>query len=225
MSGKRTDMTDNYFSVRMEAQYDRLNRNKVRNFREMVTQAVKGQTVCAGSSLTEYFPINEMLMNAGVQKIVYNRGIAGYTIAQYDAVLDCVLDLEPSKLFINIGSNDLNLPGDTIGNLISGYRRMLLRIRQALPDCKITVMAYYPCCKPDEGTPVAPGKIARTMENVNAANAEVEKLARGLGCDFINVNAPLMDEEGFLRQELALDAIHFSAAGYEKIFPLLAPLF
>lgn len=173
----------------------------------------------------EYFPINEMLMNAGIQKIVYNRGIAGYTIAQYDAVLDCVLDLEPSKLFINIGSNDLSLPGDTIGNLISSYRNLLQRIQKALPDCKITVMAYYPCCKPVEGAPVAPGKIPRTMENVNAANTEVEKLARELGCDFINVNEPLMDEEGYLRQELALDAIHFSAAGYEKIFPLLAPLF
>ncbi len=87
----------------------------IRNYRELNQIAVKGQTVCAGSSLMENFPINEMLMNLGCTKKVYNRGVGGFTIDEYNEVLDVVLDLEPSKLLINIGSNDLSLPGDTMG--------------------------------------------------------------------------------------------------------------
>ncbi len=40
----------------------------IRNYRELNQIAVKGQTVCAGSSLMENFPINEMLMNLGCTK-------------------------------------------------------------------------------------------------------------------------------------------------------------
>ena len=106
-----------------------MNERKIRNYKEQNVRAQRGRTVCAGSSLMENFPINEMLMTRGSHAVVYNRGISGFTIQDYDAALDtCVLDLAPSKLFINIGSNDLNLPGDTLGNLERGYRALLQRI-------------------------------------------------------------------------------------------------
>lgn len=200
-------------------------RKKVRRYRELNQMAAKGQTVCAGSSLMELFPINEMLMNRGSSKMVYNRGIGGFTIDEYDEVLDvCVLDLKPSKLFINIGSNDLNLPGDTIGNLIAKYRKLLLRVKEALPDCQITLIAYYPCRKLRPNDLTLPGKIARTMENVNLANERVQQLAEELGCAFLNLNKPLLNEEGHMREEFAVDQIHLSPAGYAEILPLLEPL-
>ena len=45
------------------------------------------------------------------------------------------------------------------------------------------------------------GNIVRTMENVNLANEKVRALAEELGCAFLNLNAPLMDEDGYLRLE------------------------
>ena len=218
-------MTNEEYFEKRRAEIDAQNAHKLRMYRESNKVAVKGQTVCAGSSLMELFPVEEFVMNSRSGKIVYNRGMSGFTISQYDAALnECVLELEPSKLFINIGSNDLNLAGDTIENLITGYRKLLIRVKNALPECRITLMAYYPCCKPKEGAVTPPGRIARTMENVNRANERVEQLAMELECGFINLNAPLLDEEGFLREELALDAIHFSADGYAEIFPMLEPL-
>lgn len=200
-------------------------RKKIRRYRELNRAARKGQTVMAGSSLMELFPINELLMNRGSSKIVYNRAVSGFTLDEYDAVLDvCVLELAPSKIFINIGSNDLNLPGDTVGNLIKKYRALLLRIKDALPACRITLIAYYPCRKPQPDDLILPGRIARTMENVNLANEQVKLLAAELDCDFINLNAPLLNSEGYLKEEYAVDALHFSPAGYEAILPLLEPL-
>lgn len=199
-----------------------MDRDKLRKYRELNAMAVKGQTVCAGSSLMENFPINEMLMDLGSTKRVYNRGMSAYTIDRYAQVLDIVLDLEPSRLIINIGSNDLSLPGDTIENMIEKYRALLLRIRQALPRCAIVMLAFYPCREEASGYP-DDGRIPRTMANVNLANRRVSELAQELGCTYLDCNAPLLDEEGFLRREFMTDPIHFSPNGYREVLKLLEP--
>ncbi len=218
-------MTDQEYLERRMAEFDAENQRKIQRYRELNQAAKKGATVCAGSSLMELFPLNELLMSAGSTKTAYNRGVAGYTIDQYDKVLDaCVLELEPSKLIINIGSNDLNRGGDTIENLIRGYRALLLRIKEALPECRITLLAYYPCRKPRPEDRVLPGRIARTLENINEANRRVEVLAKELGCGFADISEPLKNEEGYLREDYAVDAIHFSPTGYAAILPLLEPL-
>lgn len=202
--------------------FAKMDREKLRKYRELNAAAPKGQTVCAGSSLMENFPINELLMNMGSAKKVYNRGMSAYTIDQYDKVLDIVLDLEPSKLFINIGSNDLSIPGDTIGNMIIKYRALIRRIQAALPNCAITMLAFYPCREEDGGAPME-GRVPRTMANVNLANERVKALAAELGCAYLDCNAPLLDEEGFLRKEYMTDPVHFSPAGYVEVLKILEP--
>ncbi len=202
--------------------FAKMDGEKLRKYRELNAVAPKGQTVCAGSSLMENFPINELLMNLGSTKKVYNRGMSAYTIEQYDQVLDIVLDLEPSKLFINIGSNDLNLPGDTIGNLITKYRALIQRIQAALPQCAITMLAFYPC-RPDDGGFKMEGRVPRTMEGVNLANQRVKELAEELGCAYLDCNAPLLDGEGFLKEEFMTDPIHFSPMGYVEVLKILEP--
>ena len=198
--------------------------NLIRNYRELNRTAKKGKTVLAGSSLMEFFRVNEMLMSRDNLKTVYNRGVAGMTISEYDAVLDIVLDLQPSKILINIGSNDLNLPGDTVNNLIRLYRELLLRLKKELPECNITVLAYYPCLKGAGKIPPLPGRIPRTLEIVNEANVQVEALTKELGLSFVNLNGAVAGEDGYLNPEYALDEIHFSQAGYEKVLDLMEPL-
>ena len=198
--------------------------NLIRNYRELNRTAQKGKTVLAGSSLTEYFRINEMLMSRGNTKTVYNRGVAGMTVAEYDKVLDIVLDLKPSKILSNIGTNDLNLPGDTVNNLIRDYRNLLIRLKNELPDCDITLLAYYPCRKGPGGTSPVPGQIPRTLERIEEANVRVKALAQELDLKFVDLNSAVAGEDGYLKAEYALDSIHFSQAGYEKVLDLLEPL-
>ncbi len=194
--------------------------DKIRNYRELNKVALKHQIVLAGSSLMDYFPVNELLMDMGITTPVYNRGIASFTVSQYDEVFDVVLDLEPSKLFINIGTNDLNRAGDTIGNLMRKYRALLEKTRAALPQCQITCLAYYPCLEPVEPE-TREGRIARTNENVCKANEEVKKMCEEMGFGFLDLNGPLKDENGHLKKELALDQLHFSAAGYVEVLKQL----
>ena len=194
--------------------------DKVRNYRELNRVATKGETVLAGSSLMDYFPVNELLMDAGITRKVYNRGILSLTVEQYDEVLDVVLDLEPSRIFINIGTNDLSRGGDTIGNLMRRYRAMIHRIKKTLPECEITCLAYYPCLPPDHPE-IRPGRISRTMESVRKANLEIEEMCRQENLRFLDLNEPLYDANGDLKEELSLDQIHFSAEGYIRVFDQL----
>ncbi len=81
--------------------------NKLRvSFVKQNKTAKKGQIVFVGSSLMEIFPIEKMQKSLGLDKVIYNRGIRATTTADLLKSIDiCIFDLEPSKIFINIGTN------------------------------------------------------------------------------------------------------------------------
>lgn len=219
METKQPPMPD--FGARMREE----NNKKVENYKYLNQAARKGQIVFTGSSLMEQFPLNELMMSAGIQKVAYNRGFGGYITTQLLEVLDdCILDLEPSKLFINIGTNDLDLMDDPIGNLVKNYREILNRIRRRLPECEIIMLAYYPVCRESKGgfTP-PPGKRMRTKEAVDEGNAAVKALAEEFGIPFISVNHVLKDADGYLKPEFASDSIHMWPNAYQLILEELKP--
>lgn len=53
-----------------------------------------------------------------------------------------------------------------------------------------------------------PCLLIRTNEKINAANEQVAELAAKYGQKFINVNAPLMDEQGRLKEEYTIEGMH-----------------
>ena len=145
-----------------------------------------------------------------------------HTTELLEVLDDCVLALEPSKLFINIGTNDLDLSEDPIPALIENYRKILQRIRQRLPECEIIMMAYYPVCREPKGfTP--PDKRPRTKEVVDLGNGAAAELAKEFSCQFINVNHVLADADGYLKPELASDSIHMWPNAYQLILEELKP--
>ena len=61
--------------------------------------------VFAGDSITEYFPIHELLTST---MPLYNRGVHGIDSLQFlEHLSSQILDLAPSKVFLLIGVNDL----------------------------------------------------------------------------------------------------------------------
>ena len=87
-------------------------KNTVHNYKILNETVKKGQIVFVGSSLMEQFPVNEMQLALGIDQIIYNRGVSGTTTSELMANMEtCIFDLEPSRLFINIGSNDISSYG------------------------------------------------------------------------------------------------------------------
>ena len=208
------------FIQEMMENFDHEKEKKLTNFRSQNAFIQKGQTLFTGSSLMEQFPIAEFCLNEGLP-IVYNRGIGGYTTDEFLAAIGpMLLDLEPTKLFINIGTNDIrDMPEgeDWLSHLSSNYRKICEIIREKLPDTVVYMMAYYPVnpCRNN------PGLQVRTNEAIARANEMVCALASEFGFQYIDVNDGLKDEQGNLQIEHTLDGIHFDAAAYRTVFERL----
>lgn len=195
--------------------------DKLERYRILNRNVRKGEILFTGSSLMEQFPINELLMTNGMDQIIYNRGIGGFTttdMLQY--MEEMVFGTEPSRIFINIGTNDIGSPDYQLESLMERYEEIISRIQERLPEAEINMMAYYPVNETDKVPEGEWGKTAfvtRTNENIGIANAAVEKLAAKKGCRFINANAGLTDERGKLKKEFTIEGIHMYANGYQVV--------
>lgn len=200
-----------------QAQLDRI--KKAEKFREENKRALPGKIVCAGSSLMEMFPINKFLAETGNETVIYNRGIGGYQTKDLLENLDvCVLDLKPSRLFINIGTNDLSWASISIAQLIDSYDRILTEIQRHLPDAEIYVMAYFPVNYEAASPEMRPCLQIRTNVRIGEANKALERLACKHGARYIDINAGLQDEQGRLKAAYTIEGMHVKEEGYRAIF-------
>lgn len=182
---------------------------KIEKFRYLNESAKKGETLFTGSSLMEHFPINELLMDYGMENVIYNRGVGGFkTDDMLEHMEEQIFGTEPSKIFINIGTNDIGAPDYKLEVLIEKYEKILTQIKKRLPETAVYMMAYYPVNEVDKVPEGEWGKTlfaTRTNENIALANKEVEKLADKMGYHYIDVSEGLRDENGRLKKEFTIE--------------------
>lgn len=192
---------------------------KVENYREQNKSAERGQIVFTGSSLMEMFPINKLLEEKGDKTIIYNRGVGGFVSDELLEVIDvCAIELKPSKVFINIGTNDLSWSSIPISRLMDNYDKILTAIETALPGVKIYLMAYYPVNADAADESMKECLKIRTNEKITAANEEVKKLAEKHNQRYIDINANLKDSLGRLKAEYTIEGVHINENGYRAIY-------
>lgn len=192
----------------------------VAGFHDLNLKCSRGGIVFAGSSLMEMFPVEKWSREYADLPPVYNRGVGGYTTQDYLPVIDvCVTELQPRKLFINIGTNDLSDPAETIEAMIARLEQMLSVIIEKVPDIRIYLMAYYPVNAQAASPEMKAVLRIRTNEKIQRANLALQTLAERMGLEYIDVNAPLTDEQGRLKKEYTLEGMHIREEGYRAIFP------
>lgn len=192
---------------------------KLARYREANKTVKHGETVFAGSSLMEMFPINKLLEESGSDKIIYNRGVGGFVSEELWNALDtCILDLKPSRLFINIGTNDLSDPSIPIERMIAVYDKIITAVEQNLPGIRIYLMAYYPVNYEAAAESMKECLRIRTNEKIVLANAEVAALAARHNQRYIDINRNLKDEQGRLKAEYTIEGMHINEDGYRAIF-------
>lgn len=205
----------------------RQDREKLESYRQLNRLAKKGQAVFTGSSLMEQFPLNEMLQGEALPYRVYNRGMSGFVAPQLLQVLDvCVYELAPAHVFLNIGTNDMSRPDYRQEALLACYRRILEEILSHVPGVKLHLLAYYPVNPDLEGQEgwAAEALRHRTNQVLREANQGVEALAREMGAEYLDLNAPLLDDQGRLRSQYTKEGIHLYPAGYQAVLGELLPV-
>lgn len=192
---------------------------KILHYREENKTVKYGQTVFTGSSLMEMFPINKLLEEHNDSMIVYNRGIGGFVSRELLEVIDvCAIDLKPSKIFINIGTNDLSDSSIPISELMENYDKIISEIEARLPETIIYLMAYYPVNYEAADENMKEYLKIRNNEKICIANVEVKKLATKHSQRYININKNLMDEQGRLKAEYTIEGLHINEDGYRAIY-------
>ena len=205
---------------------------KLENYRQQNMYVKPGQILFTGSSLMEYFPISEYWMEENLTEktgcFAYNRGIAGCTTDEFLQAIDIMmLDLEPSVIFINIGTNDITPQEDGsnwLDHLVRNYDEILRIGRESL-DAVFYLMAYYPVCrKVLEQDPLRREKfVLRTKENLALANSEVEALDAKYGAKYIGVNEGLYDEDGDMKEDFTVEGVHMFSEAYRIVLNNLRP--
>lgn len=192
---------------------------KILRYREENKTVKYGQTVFTGSSLMEMFPINRLLAEHNDSMIVYNRGIGGFVSRELlEAINVCAIDLKPSKIFINIGTNDLSDSRIPISELMENYDKIVSKIEAKLPETIIYLMAYYPVNYEAADENMKECLKIRNNEKIRIANVEVKKLAEKHSQRYININKNLMDEQGRLKAEYTIEGLHINEDGYRAIY-------
>ena len=208
----------------MQAMMKRDQANKVRNFHMLNKVAKKGAVLFTGSSLMEQFPISELAAGAGIPGPIYNRGIGGTTTDDFLREIEAVLlELEPGKVFINIGTNDMtkNVYGDGwMDHLEANYEKILQTAKMRIPEAEIYCMAYYPTNLhlPDQEPWALDMLRERTKENIAECNRRVQALAEKYGYHYIDVNDGLTNANGEQKEEYAIDGVHMWADAYVVVF-------
>jgi lysophospholipase L1-like esterase len=185
-------------------------------FRQENRNAEKNGVVFVGDSLIEFFDMQHF---QDARVIVHNRGIAGDTAAGLATHLqDSVFDLEPAKIFLLIGSNDLAFqisPDIVARRLLRIVEDILIHCTDHLDKTALHVLAIPPV---HEGG-VAGERNNMNIQRVNACVRDALRL-RQQG-SYIDIHERLVDAQGRLASRYTTDGLHLNACGYLSLSAML----
>ncbi len=183
--------------------------NELETYRQLNRVARKGGVVLFGSTFAQHIPLGELKQDFEFDCDLYNRSLTDLSVFDVGSVLrDCVVDLEPSKVLIQLGETDLERGFKSISEIVDQYEMILSQIQARVRDCKITIVSV---CNADGN--LFPAEL----------NARLEDLARRTGCQYADIcAAPATEAPGvkafcllkcFFRDRISdYDALHMAIA-------------
>lgn len=193
---------------------------KLKRLIELNKTALHSQVVCTGSSLMEMFPVEKLADELSDGTVIYNRSIGGYVTEELlEHIHEMVTCIEPSKVFINIGTNDLSDSNRELQDIMDRYDNILNEIEANVPNVKIYIMAYFPINYEAASEAMKPCLRVRTNEKINTANEALKVLAaKKPNRRYIDINNGLKDAQSRLKAEYTYEGMHIKEVGYRAIF-------
>ena len=174
--------------------------------------------VFLGDSITDWYDLDKYFEGLPV----VNSVVSGYSTSNIlNNMNKMVYQYNPSKVFILIGINDLELKVDD-DVVVNNIRKIVQGIKKNRRYAKIYVESIYPMNNSDED------KIEGSIINGNRKNSDIidinnklVKLAEEEGVTYIDLYKELVDSDGLLKIEYTVDGLHLSSEGYEKVTEVL----
>ncbi|HSW14082.1 MAG TPA: GDSL-type esterase/lipase family protein [Solimonas sp.] len=164
-----------------------------------------GGVVFLGDSLTHNGRWELMFPDSPVR----NFGIGGERSEHLLTRLQPIISVQPSKIFILIGTNDL-AANRTIDAISADVDTLVERLQAALPGCALHLQTLMP-------------RKQKFAARIRQINTRYQAIATRRGIPCIDLFPAFDDGTGTLRKELTWDALHLSGRGYQVWRDLLAP--
>jgi lysophospholipase L1-like esterase len=167
---------------------------------------IKNEIVFLGNSITDGAEWFELLGN----KKCINRGISADVTEGILIRLDAITKLQPKKIFIMIGVNDLsrNMTPDEI---IVNYSKILTRIRNESPRTMVYVQSVLPV---NPATGMAKSHTNKTPQ-IMELNGKLATLAAEYGYTYIDLFSLMADTNNYLPRSYSVDGLHLSYKAYK----------
>lgn len=139
---------------------------------------------------------------------VENRGIGGDTTLGVLNRLDEVIKLQPTKIFIMIGTNDLCYDRP-IPAIRENYVHILSRLHRELPQTAIYIESVLPF-----NDTLFPSRALRSNDNILELDHEIKELAALYNDPYIDLTPAFTGADKRLLPQYTTDGLHLNPAGY-----------
>ncbi|MEM8985694.1 MAG: GDSL-type esterase/lipase family protein [Pseudomonadota bacterium] len=146
--------------------------------------------------------------------IAVNRGVGGDRVRQVIARFDNVAHMQPKKLFLMIGINDLN-NGASTKSIIEQYEALFDLFKNDIPDTEIYIQSVLPTNEE--------WLFSIALNDVNTLNDYLISASQERGFQYIDVAALFVNESGYLDTAYSNDGIHLAGEAYKLWATLLDP--
>ena len=161
-----------------------------------------GNSITDGGKWMQLFPTMNTI----------NQGISGDVTDGILARINAVTALQPQKVFLLIGTNDL-ARGKTVSHVAKNIEKIIVKIQEQSPKTVLYLQSVLPV-NPNIGKKFSGHK--SNVEKINQLNKELQKVASEKDIDYINIHKPFSDKNGFLKAKYTHDGLHLTEKGYEK---------
>lgn len=176
--------------------------------------------VFVGDSITQEFMLTEMFNGYNV----CNRGIGGdTTLGILKRMNESIYDVNPSQLFLMIGTNDIELHRATSEEIVNNIKVICEKTLNKIPDIKINLVSLTPVGDIENPRIDKSAVGTRTNELIDEINHQLKDLSETLHVNYIDVNHLLKDDTNHIHIDYTREGLHLSPKGYEKIVEVYEP--
>lgn len=156
--------------------------DEMEKYRELNSITEAGGVVLFGSNTFAALPIGELTQAFRITEPIYNRSVKDIRLSQVESYLKvCLYDLNPRKIFVNMGDVDIMDENVNIEDFISKYEWLLYMIHTK------TQAAIYIV------------SIVSESPAAQKINEQLKKLAAQTGCKYVDAVSALESKRPTLR--------------------------
>lgn len=163
-------------------------------------------SVFFGDSITEGMSFYEVLDESHV---IAKKGL---TVFKAEKELNKVINLNPKKVYILLGNNDLFEETLTSKQFVTEYTKIIKTLKQNLPKSNIHILSILPVTKKAEKE-----NLFLNTYRINEFNNAINRMAKQLNVTYIDIKPVLNNNE----QLYELDGIHLKCDFYNLLLNYL----